>query len=577
MTRYEELEVELAAHNKAYWVDNTPIISDPDYDVLMQEFLALSPPADHELLNYTGSVGPSERKKVQHDIPMISLDKVYTEEEFLSWAKGVARSPQEIFIINPKFDGLAVDLTAGTLATKEEDISDKYSYIKNPPIAGQRGELCVLKSDKPDNYKTPRAAASGIARGSSQKFSHLLTFFPYDAHAEECTLEGLSEISWKDTMLDTMQEDYPTDGLVIALKDKAYGETLGGTDHHPNHSIAFKYGNPIGETKLIDVIWQLGKRKLTPVGIIEPVEIDGYTNTRISLHNIDEASKVKIGDQIIVQRCGQVIPQLHSVKKTFKSSKVIWCDVCPACGTDTVYTPATDLAAASLTCPNENCGGMLAKRLHDSLCRLGVENIGPATCSDLVSAGYNSLHDVFELSVKGWLALPGFAKKSANQRVESLATLVGSSIEDYKILAALNIEGVGLSLSKKICSSMTLPEIEACEDFTGLESVGRIISEKLVKGIFDMFGLLRWMKLNFTIKETKGLAARPLVVFTGKSDVSRDDWVKFAAEKGYAFHKQVNKKVSLVVCSDVNSTSTKAKKARAYGIKLMSYAEFKES
>ena len=566
MTRIEELTSEIEGHNRAYWEDNSPIITDPDYDLLMIELKKLDP--EHALHSYTGAP-ETGRRKVSHDVPMISLDKVYTAEEFNLWAKKVARGPEELFYVGPKFDGLSVDKKGGVLSTKKEDVSDKLQYINNAPAEDQRGEVVVLKSvELPAKYKTTLSAASGILTTSAQEHSNLLTFIPFTQHREECTFAELSEVNWKETMLDTMKEDYPTDGLVISLKDRDYGETLGGTSHHPHHSIAFKYGNPTGATKLIDVIWQVGKRKITPVGIVEPVEIDGYTNTRMSLHNFDETTKLKVGDEIMVQRCGKIIPQLHSVIKTFKSSKHITCPVCPACGTATVYEPP------NLACPNKSCGGMLAKRLHDSLTRLGVENIGPATCSDLVSAGKRSIQQVSEMAAEAWLKIPGFAIKSAQQRVDDLSSLIGGTIEDFKVLASLNIEGVGLSMSKKICAVMTLADIEDCTDFSHIEGVGKITSDKLTDDVMGSFLILRWMKTNFVIKETKGLAGRPLVVFTGKSGVPRDEWVKIAAEKGYGFHKQVNKKVALVVTDDVNSTSTKAKAARKYGIKIISYDEF---
>lgn len=570
MTRFQQLEEELASHNNAYWELGEPVISDPEYDVLMQEFLALNPPKDHPLVTFVGCPTSSERRKVTHDEPMISLDKVYEEEGLLKWALKVARGLDEVFYIGPKFDGISLDFSEGVLSTKKEDVSDKLQYINNAPTEDGRGEVVVLKTvDLPKDYKTTLSAASGIVTTSDQKYSNLLTFIPFTTDREECTLGDLKSINWPATMLSTMQEDYPTDGLVISLKDQEYGETLGGTSHHPFHSIAFKYGNPTGDTKLVDVIWQVGKRKLTPVGIVEPVEIDGFTNTRMSLHNFNETSKLKIGDKITIQRCGQVIPQFKAVLKTFKSSKEISCDTCPACGTATVYEDP------NLVCPNDSCGGMLAKRLHDSLTRLGVENIGPAICSELISVGHVNFVGVFEMGIEGWVALPGLALKSGTLRFNDLEGVRSSPMEDFKVLASLNIEGVGLSMAAKICSKMALPEIEACEDFTGIEGVGKITSDKLVEGISSAFGTLRWAKQKFILKETKGLADRPLVCFTGKSDVSRDDWVKIAAEKGYAYNKGVTKKLALLVCADVNSTSTKAEKARKYGTKIMSYEEFK--
>jgi DNA ligase (NAD+) len=380
----------------------------------------------------------------------------------------------------------------------------------------------------------------------------------------------MANIDWQEAMMYTMGADWPTDGLVISLKDQEYGATLGGTSHHPFHSIALKYGNPTGETKLIDVIWQVGKRKITPVGIVEPVMIEGYTNTRISLHNFDGTKNLKIGDEITIQRCGQVIPQLKSVDKTFKSSKEITCEFCPACGTATVYEHP------NLICPNEVCGGMIAKRLHDSLVRLNVENVGPATCSDLVENGHKYISGVLEMRVQDWERLPGYADKSAKLRYRAMQQVRVTPVEDFRVLASLNIEGVGLTLGAKLCGKMTLPEIEACEDFTHLDGVGKITSDKLVEGLVHYFPTLRWMKQNFIIKETKGLADRPLICFTGKSEISRDEWIATAKEKGYTYHGGVTKKLSLLVCGDVNSTSSKAVKARKYGIEIMSYDDFME-
>jgi len=291
-------------HNRKYWAEGEPEISDDDYDRLVRALTEKDP--HHPLLTQVQAPIVAGSGKIVHKNPMLSLDKAYSIEEVLTWAKKFARSPQEALLVQPKYDGISALWNEGILATRGdgevgENITDKVELIElehpdgTMPLkdfsAPARGEIVIREDDfktlyanirnrNGKTYKNSRNAVAGIM-GLKDIREMLLQ------HAK-LTLADYRLYSWP-SRVDTLADDwpyllekaealpYPMDGIVIKLADEAYSASLGNTAHHPRGQIAFKFSGVRRESKLVNVEWSFGKNCLTPVAEIEPVEIGGTT------------------------------------------------------------------------------------------------------------------------------------------------------------------------------------------------------------------------------------------------------------------------------------------------------------
>ena len=582
----KQLEEEILEHDQNYWVKNDPIISDADYDLLCRRLAQIDP--ESKVLHQIHGAVVSKGAQVTRDKAMLSLDKVYNVDELRSWALAVSRSVNENFRVSPKFDGLAVEIDGGILATSGddgltgEDISDKLVIVDLTLASGRNeyGELVVMKSILPtlrrsggEAYKNCRAAAVGIinADDTERRNGRVVAFMPHSSTLHTLELGEFETFAW-DALCEFVQmADYPADGLVIALVDEVYAESLGETDHHPRHSIALKFKNPSAQTKLLGVEWFCGKHKLTPVAILEPVEISGCTHDRASLHNWAQIQRLNlmIGDTVTVERCGDVILQVtgRDCARGTHLKEIILPMNCPACGA------LTEAFGVDIRCTNISCGGTATKKLLDALIRIGVEEIGPTIANHLVNFGHDTVPKVFGMDAGSWADVPGFAGPSAAKMHKQFQNLRLKPVEDYRILAAMNLPGLGLSMSKKILAKFNLAEVSKVEtDLEHLEGVGPARAASIREG-FDA-GLYAWAVGNLNLIHTKGLADRPLVCFTGSHETPRPEWIKLAESRGYAFKNAVTKDLTLLVASRVDTT--KALKAAKYGVAVKTYEEFEK-
>lgn len=575
--RQKYLEAEIERHNKLFFEEHTFEISDPEYDLLVEELRAINP--GHPLVSKLAEAPGS----VVHPEPLLSLGKCYTPAELLKWAEGVARSHSERFGVSDKRDGCAarneqepIGLFSRGDGVSGEDWTSKLKVIKFPFGAAGRGEIVVTKTDfeqfrtetlrsDGSQYKNERAMAAGVLNTKTLPagFPKVLTFVPYTHEEEVVTFEELFDIDWLASMTDAQAGPIPADGLVIRVLDRDHFDALGTTSHHPRGAIALKFKNPTGRTKLINVVWQCGKGRLSPVGEVEPCEISGTTITYCSLHNMDFINSLglQIGDDIEITRHGDVIPGVTCVISQGKNRRAITCDACPACGS----------SVEDFCCTNSSCGGTATKKLLDALVRLGIETVGPTIANQLVTAGRTTIPQVFAMSPENWQALPGFATASALKMHKQFQNRLLEPIEDYRILAAMNIHGVGLSLSKKILAKLNLAELySAGTDLEQLDNVGPGRAAAIREG-FDE-GFHAWAVFNMNIVATKGLADRPLICFTGAGPLSRSEYIALAEKKGYAYKNAVTKNLAVLVAS--RSDTTKAKKAASYGVQVITYPEF---
>lgn len=430
--RIAELQGQIDFHQNLYDDPDKEIeISDPDFDQLKVELQQLSPTDPRLSLVAGAGSGSTEfhRKKVSHaHNPCFSLDKVYSFSEILKFAEKVARSEDELFDVEVKLDGLTGSLTDGVLATSGEggleglDISDKLGIIDIVHAPGSenitkdlRGELVIKKSvfqkhrhlfirKSGEPYKIPRSACIGqiMHEAHITEIGKFVSFVIFGKFQKTLSLKQLRTFEWEKAAANTQNGfDYPADGLVLKLHDREYLESLGATSHHRKGEMAFKFANPTGETVLLAIERSIGKRRITPVGIIEPVEISGVLNSRISLHNkayIDEHD-VCVGDKIQVSRCGDIIPQLSKVLDRPADRFLPDMDHCPACGEPTEFDGTNEW------CRNENCSGTGSRLLYDSVVRVGIDNLGLTTVEKIMTQGIKTLIDVFTFSKEQALRL----------------------------------------------------------------------------------------------------------------------------------------------------------------------------
>lgn len=563
-------------HNGQYWNLGTPEISDSAYDELCRELAAIDP--DNPLLKKVHS-SVNQPKTFKHEKPMLSLAKAYTKDEIIAWAKSVARGNYELFRIGPKLDGCASEVGFDYIATRGDGevgelVTDKRPIIGHLPTDGfpVRGEIVVLKFNlhglaRSDGtpYKTCRSAAAGLLNQNALPCGICLTFIPHSTSLGEFGLQQLKELDFEKVIAEEADRNYPVDGLVVSLVDQDYAESLGMTGHHPRHSIAYKMKNPETTSKVIGVEWQVSRTRIAPVAILEPTELDGITIERATLHNLQQIVRlgVMIGSKVKLVRAGSVIPAITGVISNMGGTLIQIPTECPACGSQ------LDNDGQDVVCNNEHCGGTLACKLRDSLVRLGIEECGPSVCSGLAQLGYDRLRHVLKMTKADWLKVPGFAERSADKMWRQIQNRLMTPIEDWRLLAAQNFEGIGQTLSRRICDKISLGDVFTA-DLTRIEGIG-IERALVVERPYDWNA---FMTMFQSVTQTKGLSERKSVCFTGKSDTPRSEWIKIAEKKGYVYKGAVTKDLDLLVLADLESTSSKSVKAVKYGVNRVTYDQF---
>lgn len=594
MFREKELEKIIRRHDKLFWEGNNPEISDEEYHTLTKELRDINPKNPVLLEIHTPVV--SSTGNVKHVVPMLSLDKVYSIEELIEWADKVKRHDQEVFCIENKFDGWSVEKNRDVLSTRGDDgligdnISNKLVYIKM--IDGStvsnfsyiHGELVMLKSDfeqvktqifrkngKP--YKTPRTILTGLLTKDEIRdgVGKVLTLIPFDSFQIQATFEALKTIDWNRLIEERKNADYPIDGLVLKLADIEYAQSLGSTSHHVRSAMALKFTNPTGRTVLRSIRWSIGKHKITPVGEVDPVKISGVMVDSPNLHNYKYImdNEIYIGDTLIVERCGDIIPDVQSVIPG-EERRPILIPRCPACD------GLVEFKDPELVCINPECIGKHIKRLVDAVVRIGIERLGEPTIVKLVSIGVSDLIDVFNLTKKDILGLERFGESSSENLFNEIQKVKTKGVYEWQLLASLNIQGVGRRMSKMILENMSLEELrnKTVEELEKIKGVGFVTAHSIYCNLksYDEYinGLLTILPIiGEELVETKGT-----ICFTGKMPEKRSHYENIAREEGYEPVTRVTKDLSLLVCMDPNSNSGKAKKAKQYGVRIMHLDEW---
>ena len=640
--RMRELVELLNRARRAYEQENTEIMSNYEYDQLYDELQGLEQELNTTLASSpTINVGYevlSELPKERHERPMLSLDKTKDVErlkEFLGDQKAM---------ISWKLDGLTIVLTyrngelekAVTRGNGEvgEVITNNARVFKNIPLripyTGElvlRGEAVIGYKDFAEindeiedvdaRYKNPRNLCSGSVRQLNNKVTaqRNVRFYAFTlVRAEGVDFENsrLYQMDWlrdqgfdvvehhpvtRDTIEDEVKwfadhiekNDIPSDGLVLVYDDIAYGESLGTTAKFPRDSFAFKWADEIRETTLLEIEWSPSRTGLiNPVAVFEPVELEGTTVSRASVHNISimEELELGVGDRIQVYKANMIIPQI--AENLTRSGVRDIPKVCPVCGGETRINMENE--TKTLVCTNPRCQAKHVKSfaLFVSRDAMNIEGLSEATLEKFIMNGFiKDFTDIFHLDryADEIKAMDGFGEKSylnlqtgiQNARVTTLPRLVYS----------LGIPNIGIANAKMICRALgNDPEKvmnATADELAQISGVGDVIAGTYVQYFADEEHREIFQKLLAEVEIPKeeepeggqNLAGVNFVITGSVHHFANRGEVKEEIEKrGGKVTGSVTSKTNYLINNDVNSTSSKNRKARELGIPIISEEEF---
>ena len=596
----EELVEQIKRANYQYWVENNPEISDSKYDSLIEQLRILNP--DHELLTEIESerLFLSENEKIKHSSPMLSLEKVFNYDTIIGWMKKISRNSNELFLISPKYDGISARYyTSNNLLSTRgdgsigENISNKLPILEIKSnnlnkniingeviITNSNFEKCTLSRKDGSKYATPRNLVAGIMnlKDVSNIKNHVnLTFIDHKLYTKEFKFNELTLDKWNEiqTEILKLKDSIPLDGIVIELKDEEYGTSLGNTAHHPRSKIAFKFENEFEFSIIKDIAFKSGKRKLTPTAIIDPVIINGVTITRASMHNAKMLldNDIHIGDKVKIVRSGDVIPYIAGVYPGENRTKLIL-DSCPHCGSSISYNEP------ELYCDNEQCSGSSSKLLYESVRTLGIDEIGLTTVEKFIDIfGFNSIIDILDLDSSDIEDLAGFGKKSANNIISNI-NRVKSKVEDYKVLACLNIGNIGTTICKELMTKFTINDFINMQvsyfDLNDIRGIGDIRASQIINDINNNIELLIELKRRLNIINTKDNIKQCVgnICFSGSFPNKKDHYRRIAISKGFNVVETVTKELDYLVSN--GASTSKSTKARKFGIPILTLDEFEK-
>ena len=640
--RMQELVDILNKASKAYYQDAAEIMSNFEYDKLYDELLALEQDLGITMANSpTVNVGYevlSELPKERHEKPMLSLDKtkeISRLKEFLGDQKA---------FISWKLDGLTIVLTykngkldkAVTRGNGEvgEVITNNAKTFKNLPlkIAYQgelilRGEAIISYSDFEKinaeiedveaKYKNPRNLCSGSVRQLNNEITakRNVKFFAFSlvkAEGVDFQNSRINQLKWLgeqgfevvegyEVTADTIEEkvayfaeqisknDFPSDGLVLVYDDIAYGQSLGSTSKFPRDSFAFKWADEIRETTLLEIEWSASRTGLlNPVAIFEPVELEGTTVSRASVHNISimEELELGIGDKIEVYKANMIIPQIAS-NLTRSGVKDIP-EECPVCHGKTEVRQISDTKA--LYCTNEDCGAkhLKAFALFVSRDALNVEGLSEATLEKFIAKGFiNSYSDMFHFDryADEIKSMEGFGEKSYVNLQKSVEKARTTTLP--KLIYGLGIANIGLANAKVICKEFHY-DIEKMmhlteDDLNAISGIGPVIAKAYVeyfaneKHVEELKRLLEELEIPQEEINTEAQIFENMnFVITGSVEhfANRNAVKEVIESKGGKVTGSVTAKTSYLINNDIASTSSKNKKAKELGIPIITEEQF---
>ena len=608
--RIADLAERLARYNAAYR-RGTPVVSDGEYDRLAEALRELAP--EHPFLQTVEPEAFPGKQKIQHDSPMLSIEKAYTPRALALFTARVQKAAETMgaedirYRVTPKLDGVAGRDDGQRLVTRGDgefgyDITSAYDkgVIAINGRGCGLGEVVMSKSyfeaRLADDFEHPRNLVVGIIASDQvndlarRALSDGVVHFACYGHLSdwmgdaEALVAGIEDI-YDDLLSDI---DYPVDGVVIQVDNASVREAMGRTAHHYRWQIAYKRRGETATTTVHEVTWQVGRTgNITPVMEVAPVRLSGATIRRVTAHNAArvEADGIGPGARIEIIRSGEVIHKLEAVITPAASPSIP--DTCPSCGT---ALQRGDEAAASekfLRCPNRfNCRDQQVQRVRHWFNMLGnADWFGIRSVEKLVDAGFDSIEAVYAMAAVDFEAL-GFGPVQSRNLFEAMANSRVQPLEDWRFLAAFGIPDVGVGDGRKLLRHFpleALPEVPA-EDIAALKGFGEKKAASIAGGMNDIRKtFLHMLALGFNLTRTPLAAVAadiqsPIsgkgIVFTGKMvHGTRDEMEALARAAGATVQKSVSGNTDILVCGE-NVGPSKLAKARQRSVELLSEAEF---
>lgn len=642
IARMKELTAVLTEAGKAYYQESREIMSNFEYDRFYDELLDLERQTGTILSSSpTQKVGYqviSELPKEAHESPMLSLDKTKDVEALKDWLgdqKG---------LLSWKMDGLTIVLTyengklvkAVTRGNGEigEVITNNARVFLNVPVVipfkGRlvlRGEAVIRYSDfnrmnqeiaeTDARYKNPRNLCSGSVRQlnsqiTAQRNVRFMAFALVSAENVDFSNSRKSQFEWlssqgfdvveyrevtRETLTQTVEwfagkigeNDIPSDGLVLLYDDIAYGESLGRTAKFPRNSIAFKWADEIRETTLSYIEWSPSRTGLiNPVAVFEPVELEGTTVSRASVHNLSilESLALGDGDTITVYKANMIIPQIGDNLTRSGVSHIP--ETCPVCGGPTQIRKTNDVK--SLYCTNPDCQAKRIKSFTLLVSRdaLNIDGLSEATLEKFIGAGFiHEYADIFHLdrNEEAIVEMEGFGKRSYDNLQESIKKASQTTLP--RVIYGLGIAGIGLANAKVLCrqfgydfNAMRHGDLDA---LTAADGIGGVLAqawidyfqdEKKNKAVDHLLEELT-IEQDQEIKEGGKFAGLTFVI-TGTLNhfENRKKLQEVIEAEGGKASGSVTSKTAYLINNDTSSNSSKNKKAKELGIPIISEEEF---
>lgn len=646
--RMKELVMVLNEASKAYYQKDTEIMSNLEYDRLYDELVSLEKETGIVLANsptvHVGYEVLSELEKQEHPAPMLSLDKTKEVSALISWLGNHEG------VLSWKLDGLTVVLTyeggelknavtRGNGEIGEVITNNAKTFVNVPkqiPYLGRlvlRGEAVIRYSDfnkmneeipeAEGKYKNPRNLCSGSVRQLNNEITakRHVHFYAFALVADVLNEQQMKEIGYDNTMTgrfswlakqgfdvvehfvvtkDTLEDqvmdfaaripdnDIPSDGLVLSYNDIVYGKSLGTTAKFPRDSIAFKWADEQAQTRLLEVEWSPSRTGLiNPVAVFEPVELEGTTVTRASLHNVSilRALGLGIGDEITVYKANMIIPQVAD--NLTRSNDLEIPAVCPACGEPTTLQDINGVQ--SLYCMNPLCSAKQIKGFSHFVSRnaMNIDGLSDATLEKFISMGFlKDLSDIFHLNQheEAIVEMDGFGQKSYDNLMKSIEN--ARTVAMAKFIYSLGISGIGLANAKVIVSYFG-QDFERIihateEELVAVDGIGEV----LAKAFCDFFADPQRMQIvnellaEITFEKEENNSEQTLegktFVITGSVErfANRNELKDYIEKLGGKVTGSVSKNTDYLINNDVTSNSSKNKKARELSIPILSEEEF---
>lgn len=643
--RIRELIGTLRAAGRAYYQESREIMSNFEYDKLYDELVSLEKETGIVFANSpTQNVGyevVSALPKERHEKPMLSLNKTKSVEELADWLGG------QTGLLSWKMDGLTIVLTYqnGTLVKAvtrgngeigEVITANAKAFVNVPLNISYQGELILRGEaiirysdfekineqieDVDAKYKNPRNLCSGSVRQlnseiTAQRQVHFYAFSLVKADGIDFKNSRKEQFEWlktqgfevveyhevtKETLPETVkmyseaiaENDTPSDGLVLLYDDIAYGQSLGRTAKFPRDSIAFKWADEIQETKLLYIEWSASRTGLiNPVAVFEPVELEGTTVSRASVHNISimEALELGAGDRITVYKANMIIPQIAD--NLTRSGVRDIPEACPVCGGQTEVRRINDVK--SLYCTNPDCQAKKIKSftLFTSRDALNIAGLSEATLEKFIGVGMiHEYADIFHLDrhQEEIVEMDGFGQKSYDNLIAAAEKASHTTLP--RMVYGLGVAGIGLANAKMICRHFK-NDFEAMrhatvEDLVEIDGIGEVLAQAWTAFFSDgknntiVDHLLAELTFEAGDEESSEGADEAFAgmnfVITGSLEQfkNRKELQELIERRGGKVTGSVTSKTNYLINNDVASSSSKNKKARELGVPILSEEEF---